>query len=58
MHPYTWLHVLVLAVVAFVLGFLIMLLVIQTRGTGEAEAAALPATVVAAAGAVGSAGPS
>jgi len=42
LHPYTWLHVLVLAVVAFVLGFLIMLLVIQTRpdpGAGETAAA-------------------
>jgi len=51
LHPYTWLHVLVLAVVAFVLGFLIMLLVIQTRpGNGGTEAQAAPAfttTVVA-----------
>jgi len=40
-HPYTWLHVLILAAVAFVLGFLIMLLYIRTRGAdGAAEAAA------------------
>jgi len=31
-HPYTWLHLLVLALVAFVLGFLIMLLVVNGRG--------------------------
>ena len=43
LHPYTWLHVLVLAVVAFVLGFLIMLLVIETRG-GEPGAAAAAVT--------------
>ncbi|MCC2320114.1 hypothetical protein [Cellulomonas xiejunii] len=51
LHPYTWLHVLVLAVVAFVLGFLIMLLVIQTRpdgGGAEAQSAPAIATVVAA----------
>ncbi|MCM0641431.1 hypothetical protein, partial [Cellulomonas wangsupingiae] len=44
LHPYTWLHVLVLAVVAFVLGFLIMLLVIQARDvndSGETAAALL-----------------
>lgn len=46
LHPYTWLHVLVLAVVAFVLGFLIMLLVIQTRGAqGDEETAAALAVV-------------
>jgi hypothetical protein len=48
LHPYTWLHVLVLAVVAFVLGFLIMLLVIQTRPDGGgAEAQAAPAFTTA-----------
>lgn len=52
LHPYTWLHVLVLAVVAFVLGFLIMLLVIQTRG-GEDPADAAAAIVGWAAGRAG-----
>jgi hypothetical protein len=36
-HPYTWLHLIVLALVAFVLGFLIMLLVVNGRDdTGAA----------------------
>ncbi|QGQ18949.1 hypothetical protein GC089_06485 [Cellulomonas sp. JZ18] len=40
-HPYTWLHLLVLALVAFVLGFLIMLLLIRARG--DETAAVVPA---------------
>ncbi len=35
-HPYTWLHLLVLALVAFVLGFLVMLLVINGRSDNGA----------------------
>ncbi|MDM7831654.1 hypothetical protein [Cellulomonas edaphi] len=35
-HPYTWLHLIVLALVAFVLGFLIMLLVVNNRPDGSA----------------------
>ncbi|WP_309134050.1 hypothetical protein [Cellulomonas sp.] len=41
-HPYTWLHLLILALVAFVLGFLVMLLLIRTR---EDTAAALVPTL-------------
>jgi len=39
-HPYTWLHLLVLALVAFVLGFLIMLLVVNGRGDKDDKGAA------------------
>jgi hypothetical protein len=51
-HPYTWLHLIVLALVAFVLGFLIVLLLAHTTddatgdGSGRTGAQA-PATVVA-----------
>ncbi|ROS31116.1 hypothetical protein EDF34_0769 [Cellulomonas sp. PhB150] len=38
-HPYTWLHLIVLALVAFVLGFLIMLLVVNGRPDGSASGA-------------------
>jgi hypothetical protein len=37
-HPYTWLHLIVLALVAFVLGFLIMLLVVNGRPDNSAFA--------------------
>ncbi|MFS0705915.1 hypothetical protein AB6N23_15500, partial [Cellulomonas sp. 179-A 9B4 NHS] len=48
-YPYTWLHLLVLALVAFVLGFLIMLLLINARG--DETAAGVPAlTLLAAVG--------
>ena len=51
LHPYTLLHLLVLSAVAFVLGFLIMLLYIQTRGTAATdEAAAVLSWVVGRAG--------
>jgi hypothetical protein len=39
-HPYTWLHLLVLSLVAFVLGFLAMLLYIQASGNDEPAAGA------------------
>lgn len=39
-HPYTWLHLIVLAVVAFVLGFLIVLLL--SKAGDDAAAAAAP----------------
>jgi len=43
-HPYTWLHLIVLALVAFVLGFLIVLLL--SRSDGDAgTTAAHPSTV-------------
>ena len=44
-HPYTWLHLIVLAVVAFVLGFLIVLLYNNTSeddaGTAAAHSSAI-----------------
>ncbi|WP_040399056.1 hypothetical protein, partial [Cellulomonas massiliensis] len=39
-HPYTWLHFIVLVLVAFVLGFVIMLVVIKSRGADDASALA------------------
>ncbi|NKY38053.1 hypothetical protein HGA02_00505, partial [Cellulomonas septica] len=42
-HPYTWLHLIVLALVAFVLGFLIVLLLNNARGEEPAANAAAPA---------------
>jgi hypothetical protein len=39
-HPYTWLHLIVLALVAFVLGFLIVLLLNNARGEEPAANAA------------------
>lgn len=44
-HPYTWLHVIVLAIVAFVLGFLIVALWNQGRSGAEGESATAPAVV-------------
>ncbi|WP_066587592.1 hypothetical protein [Cellulomonas timonensis] len=49
-HPYTWLQLIVLALVAFVLGFLIMLL--GSKAAGGDESAAGPATTDVAAGVV------
>ncbi|ASR54949.1 hypothetical protein CBP52_07390 [Cellulomonas sp. PSBB021] len=46
-HPYTWLHLIVLAVVAFVLGFLIVLL--YTKASGEATASGSTVVTVSAA---------
>ena len=53
-HPYTWLHLIVLAVVAFVLGFLIVLLLNKASDDGAATASGVtpvlsPAPVAAAA---------
>ncbi|MDC7121188.1 hypothetical protein OMK64_06530 [Cellulomonas fimi] len=42
-HPYTWLHLIVLALVAFVLGFLIVLLLNNARGEEPTPNAAPPA---------------
>jgi len=39
-HPYTWLHLIVLALVAFVLGFLIVLLLSQRDDAAGTSAAA------------------
>jgi len=50
-HPYTWLQLIVLALVAFVLGFLIMLLGSKAAG-GDDSAAGPVATHMAAAAAV------
>lgn len=47
-HPYTWLHLIVLALVAFVLGFLIMALWNQGKSNGAEGAAASVAVVVVA----------
>jgi hypothetical protein len=44
-HPYTWLHVIVLALVAFVLGFLIVALWNKGKASG-AEGTSAPAAVV------------
>jgi hypothetical protein len=45
-HPYTWLHLIVLALVAFVLGFLIVLLL--SRGSDDSgSTAAAPVVPVA-----------
>jgi hypothetical protein len=43
-HPYTWLHLIVLALVAFVLGFLIVLLLSNTSEDNPGAAAAVPGT--------------
>jgi hypothetical protein len=45
-HPYTWLHLLVLALVAFVLGFLIVALWNQGRSNGAHAASSAAAVVV------------
>jgi hypothetical protein len=45
-YPYTWLHMLVLSLVAFVLGFLIMLLYMQASGGDEPSADASATRVV------------
>jgi hypothetical protein len=45
-HPYTWLHLIVLAIVAFVLGFLIMALWNQGRSGAEGVQGATVAVVV------------
>ncbi|MBO9555124.1 hypothetical protein [Cellulomonas sp.] len=39
-HPYTWLHLIVLALVAFVLGFLITLLLTKEKPTDGAQGVA------------------
>ena len=46
-HPYTWLHLIVLALVAFVLGFLVVALWNQGRQNGADGAAAASLVVVA-----------
>lgn len=46
-HPYTWLHFLALILVAFVLGFLIVLLWSRHGGLGSSGAASSPAVVSA-----------
>ncbi|WP_199721450.1 hypothetical protein, partial [Cellulomonas rhizosphaerae] len=51
-HPYTWLHLIVLALVAFVLGFLIMLLVVNGRPDGSASGATTGGVHLASSGAV------
>ncbi|KQY47590.1 hypothetical protein ASD18_09835 [Cellulomonas sp. Root137] len=43
-HPYTWLHLIVLALVAFVLGFLIVLLLSNTTEDDPGSTAAAPVT--------------
>ena len=48
-HPYTWLHFIVLVLVAFVLGFVIMLVVIKSRGAEGASALAPAVDLLAAA---------
>jgi len=50
-HPYTWLHLIVLALVAFVLGFLIMLLLSRSSAGAAADPTSdVPAAVSVAAG--------
>ncbi|GIG20065.1 hypothetical protein Cch01nite_07890 [Cellulomonas chitinilytica] len=44
-HPYTWLHLIVLALVAFVLGFLITLLLTKEEPTDGSQGAAAVAPV-------------
>jgi hypothetical protein len=45
-HPYTWLHLIVLALVAFVLGFLIVLLLSNnSKEDGAASTGAAPSVV-------------
>ena len=44
-HPYTWLHLIVLALVAFVLGFLIVLLLSQNGEDDAGSTAAAPSAV-------------
>ncbi|KQS99863.1 hypothetical protein ASG23_11125 [Cellulomonas sp. Leaf395] len=44
-HPYTWLHLIVLALVAFVLGFLIVLLLSQQSDDDSGSTAAAPSHV-------------
>jgi hypothetical protein len=48
-HPYTWLHLIVLALVAFVLGFLVVALWNQGRSNGAGGDTGAAAGVVAAA---------
>ncbi|WP_421734290.1 hypothetical protein [Cellulomonas sp.] len=43
-HPYTWLHLIVLALVAFVLGFLIVLLLGNTTDDDPGSTAAVSVT--------------
>lgn len=45
-HPYTWLHLMVLALVAFVLGFLIMALWNQGKSNGTSGTSGAAAAVV------------
>ena len=46
-HPYTWLHIIVLALVAFVLGFLVMALWNQGKSNGaDGTSGAVGAVVV------------
>jgi flagellar basal body-associated protein FliL len=47
-HPYTWLHLIVLALVAFVLGFLIMALWNQGKSNGAEGASGAAAVVMVA----------
>ncbi|MDM8084928.1 hypothetical protein QUV83_09145 [Cellulomonas cellasea] len=51
-HPYTWLQLIVLALVAFVLGFLIMLLGSKAAGGDDSAAGPASTEVVAGAAAV------
>ncbi len=44
-HPYTWLHLIVLALVAFVLGFLIVLLLSKSSDDAAGSTAAASALV-------------
>lgn len=45
-HPYTWLHLIVLALVAFVLGFLIVLLLSRGQDDAGTAAASVAATMI------------
>jgi hypothetical protein len=56
-HPYTWLHLIVLALVAFVLGFLITLLLTKEPGGGAKGAAPVTPDTTTSSPVAGSAGP-
>ncbi len=47
-HPYTWLHMIALVAVAFILGMLVFMVVMQDDGDAAAAGAAAPAVVSAA----------
>src|SRR5690606_16606877 len=48
-HPYTWLHMIALVLVAFVLGMLIFMVVLKDAGPSDPQGAAQVTEVVAAA---------